>query len=319
MKPSEKAQKLQGLVSELGTQAKAAEAMDMSTYNASHYLKLLTLPEETLKKIDAGEMPIVQKKKTVKFNPESYSRNQKILQVICRNSFINLKQAMWFMEWSESHARNVLSTLDNRGLIKSNSEFGFNIYMLTKKGYRSVGASAKNTDRNASTIHKHLVRNNIELEIGDKDESAKFISRDDCVDLGFYPAHQENYLTYSGGSALIIIDDYGMESEKLITSLIRLHNKTKMEKEMEYHQKFWVAAVECLIVYSTTEEATEEHRRFWFNVKKAAAESLCEGVSKVARKYKVPAKYIHLYTKHADKLSQIKFSSRFIQGFWEVS
>lgn len=318
MKPSDTAQRLQALTAELGTQAKAAAAMGMSAYSASIYLRLLTLPKDTVDKIDCGQLPINQKKKTVRYCADRDDRDRQLIQLIGRVSYVTLSQVMGFMVWSESHARNILATLSHRGLVKKSEEHALPVYFLTNKGYRSLKIGCRNMERTSSVIHKNLIRNDIELSIKTKTESAYFVAREDCISKGLFPSPIEHYLVYDGGAALVLIDDHGVASEKLLTSLTRLHNKSQSEKAMAFQQTYWMNEVDYMMVYATTDEQVELHRTYWTNLKKASIESTVADLGKTARKYRVPAKSIRLFIAHSEVLLNIGFASRFVQRIWDV-
>lgn len=267
MKATEQAREYKRLKEFHGTLAKVAEAANVSPSTISRYLALLKLPTEIQDQVDAGKLPV--KNPTFKRRARRQSTlgdlELLILGELTHCRYATHKQLTAYSGKSASHTKGTINTLISMGLIDVNREFNPFTYSLSAKGYAFQNKGKPKHFVSANAIHQHLVRNQIEIQMKEKDSQAKFVDRKSCWDMGLFPSVGEHLISYNTNGeptyALVIIDDYLMQPQRLPHRLNRFHDRDKA-KVKGAHTLRWLDATNLVFIYVTDKAHVSNHETF---------------------------------------------------------
>ncbi len=267
--PSQIAKELLSLKNKHGSVKKAAEIFSVSPATASRYLRLNKLSGEEIDSVDKGLRPIRIPKNKSSFPKLSLSeRDENILFLLSRIRFSFISQLSRYLKISESVIRNTIEGLISRDYVSKDKGYLPNIISLTTKGCIFSDINKPKHFISGSAIHQYLLRNEIELQMREKNKSALFISRTDCWQRGLMPSVGEHAVEFDSGDkkniALVLIDDYLMQPSRVIRSLIRLHDKNKSYVAGNLNI-CWADFIDFLFVYSTSDKQLSNHKHFYVN------------------------------------------------------
>ena len=267
MKPTDQAREYKRLKEFHGTLEKVAEAANVSTSTISRYLALLKLPTEIQDQVDAGKLSV--KNPTLKKRARRQSTLGDLellfLDRLTHCRYATHKQLTAYSGKSASHAKGIINTLISMGLIDVNKEFNPFTYSLSRKGYAFKNKGKPKHFVSANAIHQHLVRNQIEIQMKEKDSQARFVARKSCWDMGLFPSVGEHLISYNANGklayALVIIDDYLMQPQRLTHRLNRFHDRDKT-KVKGTHTLRWLDVTSLVFIYVTDKVHLSNHEAF---------------------------------------------------------
>jgi len=265
-KPSKIAKELGELKNELGSVLAASKAMGLSKTQGYRYLRLLNLSNDVLKKIDSGELPITSKPKASNIKPITNKVKSELFDILVRTRFATFNQLTRYAKCSDDKARQALTILVRQKLIRKDTEYSPFVYSLSNKGCMVANLNKPKHFVSGSAIHQMLMRNQIEIEMREKNPTAKFITRTAWWKRGLYPAIGEYGIEFFNqkkrGQALVIIDDYNMNPERVPHSLNRPHDVDKSYVGGELVLS-WADIVDTLIIYSMTDSQKKAHKKYY--------------------------------------------------------
>lgn len=281
---SDTARTFASLVHEHGTQKEAARAAGVSAATFSRYLKLLSLDDDTLARVDTGELPVrntldaVAKEKgraKQKIATSLSDELTKLLELVKEHTLLTTKQAAAFAGVSETKIRGLIQHLKRLKLIDSHDEIRPYVYRLSARGAAMTNASFQRRWLSASAMHQIVLLNNIELRYREKTTDYRFVKRANAWRAGLHPAHGEHILKIKGKWILVLIDDYGMPPSRIVKVLNKPHSPNR---------KYYTGAtrryrdfVEQAVVYCTDETHAKRH----LNMVKKHMEKGTAGVRKI--------------------------------------
>ncbi len=270
MPPSEFAKKCQETYAKYGTKTEVAKQLNVSTATVSRYMALLHLPENELKKVDAGTIPVRIRTKSKRITPEINARLNALIQTLEHTVFATQAQLEAYTKQSFSVNRDTISLAVRKRLITKETAYKPYSYCLTSKGAALLGAQLPKHFMSDAAIHQRLLRNEIEIEAQKVNKNNHFVSRPELWRRGLYPSFGEWCLQFEDREgvkkmALVLIDDYGMPASRLKKVLQRNHStkvdpKTKkvtinkvIEKNAPDKKNMtWEKAVTRFVVHSTS-------------------------------------------------------------------
>ena len=271
--PIELAVSLKELKKEYGTNERVAEIMEISVSQVSRYIALLNLPADIQQQVATGELPVTQPLKALKRRPKerkptvfALNENQRIvINTLSRTLYATQSQLARYASKSVNAIRMVINDLTDTRFLDSNKELRPFVYRLSSHGTAIAGTQKPRHWMSANAIHQRVLRNEVELSMREKNESATFMERTDCWKLGLFPSIGEHLLTYNYQGkvqrALIILDDYLMDPKRIDRSLHRLHDKDKSYASGDLVLS-WKDAVDTVLVYTTDEKHKDRHNTF---------------------------------------------------------
>lgn len=270
-KPTQIAEELKSLVYELGTARAAAEKLGMSPATASRYLRVLRLTKEEREAIDSGSAPIRKKRPKMRSTVQSSDREITIVELLAKSTFATTSQVSEFTGLSISTTRNALQRLIAKSLVERDEQFSPHVLSLTTRGSTLAGISKPKHYFSSAAIHQYLLRNSIEIEMKETNPSALFVTRTRLWNMGLFPSVGEHAVRFDSKGekklALVIIDDYAMNPERIPHALNRLHDKEKSYVSGDVVLS-WKDAVDRLLIYATTDKQLDNHRRYFNKNKK---------------------------------------------------
>ena len=279
--PSEFAKACKTAIETHGTKTAAANSLGVSIATVSRYLKLLDYSEDELKLIDKGEKPVRSRKRSQRTRKISFDeRTSKLMDILAHTVFATQKQLEQYTGFSFSVCRDTIYEAQRRKLIQKDQDYLPYAYHLTNRGANAIGTQLPKHFMSDAAIHQRLLRNTIELNAREKNPTATFASRPSLWRRGIYPVLGEWCLQYQDKEgnnkiALILIDDYGMPSERLHKSIHRNHaqtvdkatgkvkrNKVLMRNNDVLKDVCWKDVVSVFSVYSTSDTRIERYKKY---------------------------------------------------------
>ena len=246
---------------------KVAVAANVSPATVSRYLALLKLPQTIQDQVDAGELPVKNPtaKKRVRRPSALGELEAQVLDSISHCRYATHSQLTASCGKSASHTKGMINSLISMGLVDANREFSPFAYSLSAKGCALLNKGKPKHFVSANAIHQHLIRNQIEIQMREKGTSARFLDRKSCWDIGVFPSVGEHLVSYNANGtlayALVIIDDYLMQPERLPHRLNRLHDKDKAKVKGK-HIINWLDVTNLVFIYVTDKQHLTNHKNF---------------------------------------------------------
>lgn len=265
-KPSQIARDLNLLTAELGSVSLAAKKAGISQAQAYRYLKLNKLPAIEQEKVDAGLRPIEIKRTIRKSRPLQDTVQVQLFDNLTRIKFATINQLTTYANCNIKKSRQMLENLIRLKMIKKNTEYSPYVYSLTSKGHALSNQGKPKHFISGAAIHQALLRNNIEIEIKKRNPESRFISRAGWWQRGIYPAIGEHGLKYKNKDkfeyAFILLDDYMMNPDRTLHSLLRKHDKNKsyVAGNLSYR---WADIASTYLIYTTSQAQKERHLKFY--------------------------------------------------------
>ncbi|MDX1694889.1 MAG: hypothetical protein R3208_14075 [Ketobacteraceae bacterium] len=250
-----------------------AKIMDISEAQVSRYIALLDLPPEVQQQVATGELPVTQPLKALKRRAKErkptvsvLNHNQRlVIETLARTLYATQSQLARYADKSVNAIRIAINDLADARFLESSKELRPFVYRLSSHGTAIAGAPKPRHWMSANAIHQRVLRNEIELAMRERNASATFMERTACWKMGLFPSVGEHLLTYShqgrDQKALVIIDDYLMDSKRIERSLKRLHDKDKNYASGDLVLA-WKDVVDTIFVYTTDAKHKDHHEAF---------------------------------------------------------
>ena len=271
--PIELATSLKALKEEHGTNGKVAKIMEISESQVSRYIALLDLPPEVQQQVAAGELPVTQPLRALKRRAKerkptvsALNENQRlVIDTLARTLYATQSQLARYADKSVNAIRTAINDLAEARFLESSKELRPFVYRLSSHGTSIAGAQKPRHWMSANAIHQRVLRNDIELTMRERNPSATFMERTSCWKMGLFPSVGEHLLTYThqgkDQKALVIIDDYLMDSKRIERSLNRLHDKDKNYASGDLVLA-WKDVVDTIFIYTTDAKHRTQHIAF---------------------------------------------------------
>jgi len=192
--------------------------------------------------------------------------DRRVLELVGRVRFCTQDQISRYLDMSRALVTRHLSQLEKGGLVDRDSNIRPHIFWLTTKGARVMDIKLSGAKRMHSYhVRRHYChRNEFELQSLEHNPHFKYLSRNELLAHGLYPSHAEHaaaeqLLDYS----LILIDDYLMNSDRILVSWTRQHLKNSRSKALAGKPvRRWYNVTNRLTVVSTDSINLQKHKRY---------------------------------------------------------
>lgn len=190
----------------------------------------------------------------------------RLMAVLARLRFATRDQLHHWSKLADlSSITRMTNALAQDGFLEVISDLRPSVYRLSRAGCRVVGA--RYTARRFSIpVIQHLChRNSAEILLRSEHPLATFQPRTFALRFGLFPSHAEHcVLVDRQRQALALVDDYGMRSERIVSSWTRQHTPdprffTVTNKATVLR---WSSIAEQLFVFCTDAVVAERHRQF---------------------------------------------------------
>ena len=188
-----------------------------------------------------------------------------MLSTLARLRFATAEQLMqWCPLGAMSSVRRCAQRLASAGLIEINTELKPFVYRLSRKGCRAMGQRYFRTWHSFSAMQQVLLRNQVEIQLLNEDDKSASIDRAQLAPLGLHPAHSEYAFVMPNRSSLfqlVVIDDYLMQSNRILHKWQRPHLKTSTTATSTTLKR-WCDVCDGYRIYTITELQAIQHRAF---------------------------------------------------------
>jgi len=204
--------------------------------------------------------------------PVQLSETQRdLLTVLARLRFATVSQLVYWVAPLQPTVTKTLKRLEGYGFVAVERSCRPHIFSATSLGLRTVGLkdAAKKGFISWSVMAHHCHRNAAEIRLREHFRDFTFQSRRSLYAMGLSPAHGEHYgQNGQGEGALVLLDDYLMQSERIGHAWIRPHTPntryydltTGCVKRWRDVASSYVLAVTDRIQYETHKAYVQKHR-----------------------------------------------------------
>ena len=183
------------------------------------------------------------------------------LDILKRVRFVTVEQLSYWLKVSPTSAYRRLRSLAASRLVKVFSEFKPHIFRLSDSGLNRMGLAYQARWYSAPSMHQYLMRNEAEIFYQTNIESDfRLVDRGKVRPFGLTCQVGEHPGRLRGELVLVLIDDYLMSPDRVLTVLDRVH-ETKNNREYierirtggRAYVPTWRNAVKRLILITTNQ------------------------------------------------------------------
>lgn len=191
--------------------------------------------------------------------------NEAMLTLLARLRFATAQQLKtWLSVEAMSSIRRAAQRLELLGLVEINKELKPFVYRLSRSGCNLMGERYFRNWHSVSAMQQILLRNEVEIELKKEDSAASVATRSQLTQLGLHPAHSEYAFMMPNKRSLfelVVIDDYLMQSNRIIHKWHRAHLKSSQIAEPT-SLKSWSQVCDAYRIYTVTDFQYEKHRNY---------------------------------------------------------
>lgn len=188
-----------------------------------------------------------------------------IIDLLGSVGFATREQLARYLGDCADRIRRPLDRLKSRRLIEVYQAHRPFAYALAARGLALL-TIRRSSRISLRVIHQHLLRNAIELTMQQKNPTAHFLSRADCLKQGLNPSVREHSVVYQQdrqpAQALVLIDDDAMSPSRIRHALTRRHDPKRKLPNRGYAVERWQEAVGLCLVYATTDKQVKRHKTY---------------------------------------------------------
>jgi len=208
------------------------------------------------------ELRAKQQGKEPNANPQGLVDEVRLLELVGRKKYCTPTYLYRVLGWSRPRITRITHKLKQRGLLDALDDIRPKVYRLSRKGALLHGFKHRAWP-SMSIIKQQCALNQIEWHLREKLNQVRVLSREQLQLEGFFPAHAEYVLEFWQSTSaqekqrmLIVIDDYGMPSERLK----RIWGRRHLEKQggVKTYKNF----VSHWLVFCSDEALLERHKTY---------------------------------------------------------
>lgn len=166
-----------------------------------------------------------------------------------------------------SSVRRCAQRLEQARLVEINTDLKPFVYRLSRLGCQLMGQRYFRTWHSVAAMHQVLLRNQIELLMQQEDHQASVANRTQLLSLGLHAAQGEHAFILPNISQLfrlVVIDDYWMQSDRIVHKWHRPHLR-QSQKVGNTSLKRWCDVCGDYRIYTISERQQQAHRLFLAN------------------------------------------------------
>lgn len=243
-----------------------ASELDLSPATVSRYIAVSKLGDDVVTQVESGSLSITAALATRKARVARLTDQEvNFLEIAFYLGYFTRAQMAEYMGATQASLYPKLTKMCDTGLLSSQNVFGTLIYRVGPSGSNYLGVSYERNWVSASAIHQRIMRNQIALIMRQKNQTATFLSRQQCWEIGFNPAHSEHLVSFvhDGGKkfALVIIDDHNKRPARVVHSVKREHDKNRALVKGDIVLA-WKDLVSEVYAYTTDERRLPRLKRY---------------------------------------------------------
>lgn len=189
-----------------------------------------------------------------------------LMSVLARLRFATREQLLhWCRVSNLSSITRTSNALLQSGFLEIIDDLKPSVFRLSRAGCRVMSIHYVARRYSIPVIQHYCHRNNAEMLLRETYPTLTFQSRVFALRCGLFPAHAEHLVRVDDThTALALIDDYGMHSQRILKSWTRPHTPdTRFYKGSVDSKIFrWSDVVKRLLVFSTDALAAKQHQSF---------------------------------------------------------
>lgn len=203
----------------------------------------------------------------IRNRPIQLSTNQRaLLAVLSRLQFATLEQLVYWLEPKQPTITKTLKRLTANGLVNVERSCRPHIYFATVTGLRAAGLPMPGSRRRPSwsVMAHHCHRNAAEIRLREHYRNFTFQPRQTLYAMGLSPAHGEHYgQDQDGQGALVLLDDYLMQSERIPHAWTRAHTPNTRHYDLATGRvRHWCDVTQRYILAVTDRIQYERHKAY---------------------------------------------------------
>ena len=187
----------------------------------------------------------------------------KVLNVLAQVQFATAEQLAVSCAVSPDTIWNAVRVLQSAGLVEPGADTRPRLWGLTRAGAARQGVSVPSGGRHSSwaVMQSAVHRNAVEIELRDRHPGFRFLGRLELYRKGFNPSPGEYGGTDGAGATwLVLIDDYLMESRRLLHHWTRIHRPPR--RYWPEVGRAWRQVAHHFVVFATSPDRCARHEAF---------------------------------------------------------
>ena len=190
---------------------------------------------------------------------------RRLLATVARLKFATREQLLY---WSDVTSLSTITKqtlkLEAEGFLQRISYLRPSPYCLTQMGAKSMGESYLKSMFSASKIIQLCHKNEAEISLQKLQPNAFIQSRIYSYKHGFNPSHAEYLAVTKQNVNLILVDDYQMDSSRILHSWTRPHeaNRRYFKYDDSHKKMHYEDVCHKLFVFCTDPYGVEKHSAF---------------------------------------------------------
>lgn len=243
-----------------------ATSLGLSLSTVSRYIAVSKLGDDVVTLVECGDLSITAALATRKTKVARLTDHEaRFLEAALYLGHFTRAQMAVYIGATQASLYPKLTKMCDTGLLASQNIFGTLIYRVGPSGSNYLGVSYERNWVSASAIHQRIMRNQIALMMLQKNQTATFLSRQQCWDIGFNPAHSEHLVSFVHDGdkkfALVIIDDHNKRPARVVHSVKREHDKNRALVKGDIVLA-WKDLVSEVYAYTTDERRLPRLKRY---------------------------------------------------------